>query len=90
MKTVLIVAALVWLPAEAVAQSAARQPNLNGIWQALNTAAWDIQDHPARVGVPAGQGVVEGNDIPYQAWALAKKLENFRNRLTAEDRKSVV
>ena len=60
------------------------RPDLQGVWQALNTAAWDIQDHPARPGVPAGQGVVEGDDIPYQNWAAAKKQENF------EDRKSVV
>jgi len=60
------------------------QPDLQGIWQVLNTAAWDIQDHPGRLGVPAGQGVVVGNDIPYQPWALAKKQENFRNRQTAD------
>lgn len=60
------------------------RPNLQGIWQVLSPAAWDIQDHPARLGVPAGQGVVEGNDIPYQPWALAKKRENFANRLTAD------
>jgi hypothetical protein len=60
------------------------RPNLQGIWQALNTAAWDIQDHSARLGVPAGQGVVEGNEIPYQPWAFAKKQENFANRLTAD------
>jgi hypothetical protein len=58
--------------------------NLNGVWQVLNTAAWDIQDHHAQLGVPAGQGVVEGNDIPYQPGALARKLENFKNRLTAD------
>ena len=60
------------------------RPDLTGIWQAVNTAAWDIQDHIAEKGVPAGQGVVEGNDIPYQPWALAKKQENFKNRLTAD------
>jgi hypothetical protein len=49
------------------------QPDLQGIWQALNTAASDIQDHSARLGVPAGQGVVEGNEIPYQPWAAARK-----------------
>jgi hypothetical protein len=59
-------------------------PDLQGIWQALNTAAWDIQDHGARLGVPAGIGVVEGNEIPYQPWALKKKQENFANRLTAD------
>ena len=60
------------------------QPDLQGIWQVVNTAAWDIQDHAAQLGVPAGQGVVEGNEIPYQPWALVKKQENFENRLTAD------
>jgi hypothetical protein len=58
----------------------------------MNTAAWDIQDHsgelfpglPARFAQPAGVGVVEGNEIPYQPWALAKKQENFARRLTAD------
>src|SRR2546426_6263563 len=35
------------------------QPDLQGIWQVLNTAAWDIQDHAAILGVPSGRGVVE-------------------------------
>ena len=60
------------------------KPDLQGIWQVLNTAAWDVQDHAARKGVPAGQGVVEGNDIPYQPWAAAKKKENFDSRATAD------
>ena len=60
------------------------KPDLQGVWQVLNTAAWDIQDHQARMGVPAGQGVVEGNEIPYQPWALAKKKENVEKRTTAD------
>ena len=28
--------------------------------------------------------MVEGNEIPYQPWALAKKRENFENRRTAD------
>ena len=48
-------------------------PDLQGIWQVLNTAAWDIEDHGASLGVPAGHGVVEGGAIPYQPAALAKK-----------------
>jgi hypothetical protein len=60
------------------------KPDLQGIWQALNTAALDIQDHSARLGVPAGQGVVEGNEIPYQPWAAAKRKENFEKRATAD------
>jgi len=72
----------------AVPPAQAVHSDLQGIWQALNTAAWDIQDHsaqtfpglPARFGVPAGQGVVEGNEIPYQPWALMRKRENFDRR----------
>src|SRR5438105_6118656 len=65
--------------------------DLNGVWQALVTANWNIQDHDAQPGVhpelmgaygagPAGQSVVEGGEIPYQPWALAKKKENFEKR----------
>jgi len=60
------------------------RPDLNGIWEAVNTAAWDIQDHGGQLGIPPGLGVVEGNEIPYQPWALAKKQENFANRKTAD------
>jgi hypothetical protein len=70
------------------------KPNLNGIWQTLNTANWDLQEHAARSGpvvalgaagaVPAGLSVVEGGDIPYLPAAAAKKKENFENRLTAD------
>ena len=60
------------------------KPNLSGIWQVMNTAAWDIQDHSAQKGIPGGQGVVEGNEIPYQPAAAAKKKENFANRATAD------
>jgi len=60
------------------------KPNLNGIWQTLNAAAWDIQDHSGQLDVHPGQGVVEGNEIPYQTWAAAKKKENFANRKTAD------
>jgi hypothetical protein len=68
--------------------------DLNGIWQALNTANWDIQDHSARQGpvvtlgaafsVPAGAGVVEGNELPYQPWAAEKKKQNAENWLTLD------
>ena len=76
------------------ASSSAEKPNLNGIWQALGTAYWDLQDHPARSGpvlelgaiaaIPAGQSVVEGNEIPYQPWAAAKKKENYDNWLSRD------
>jgi hypothetical protein len=90
--TASIIAAVVFsiAPNPAAAQRSAPprtpdgKPNLQGIWQVLNTAAWDIQDHHARLGVPAGQGVVEGNEIPYQPWALARKQQNLATRLTAD------
>src|SRR5579862_700056 len=69
-------------------------PNLNGIWQALNNANWDIQGHSAAMGpvsalgaaysVAPDIGVVEGNEIPYLPAALAKKKENFANRMTLD------
>jgi hypothetical protein len=72
------------LSSSAVPRMPNGKPSLEGIWQALNTANWDIQDHSGRVGVPAGQGVVEGNEIPYQDWALAKKKDNFEKRATLD------
>jgi hypothetical protein len=93
------------------------RPSLNGIWQALNTANYDLQGHTARPamalmpttrsdeppgtdratpgalplpalrslgavgGVPAGQGVVVGDVIPYQPWAAARQIENAANWL---------
>src|SRR5712691_6179727 len=53
------------------------KPDLSGVWQAMNSAAWDIQNHAARKGVPAGRGVVVGNEIPYQPWAAARQKENL-------------
>jgi hypothetical protein len=68
------------------------RPDLSGIWQVMNHAAWNIQDQNAApgpretpwLGTPASRGVVEGNDIPYQPWARAKKEENYKNRLTLD------
>jgi hypothetical protein len=60
------------------------KPDLSGIWQVLNRAAWDIQDHTGRLDVPPGRGVVEGNEVPYQPWAAKKKEENAAQRKTAD------
>ena len=64
---------------------------MNGIWQAVGTAHWDLQGHAARSGpvvalgalgaIPAGLGVVEGGEIPYQPSALAQQKENAENWL---------
>jgi len=65
-------------------------PDLGGVWQALGTANWDLEDHSAQAGpffqlgaigaIPGGQGVVVGGPIPYKPAALARKKENFANR----------
>jgi hypothetical protein len=60
------------------------KPNLQGIWQVRSRAAYDLQDHAAKHGTPAGKGIVEGGEIPYQPWAAAKKAENFANRQKAD------
>ena len=88
------ISALCQTPAYRAPRTPDGKPNLNGVWQALNTANWDIEDHSAAPGplpalgaagaVPPGQGVVEGGELPYQSWALAKRKENFASRLTAD------
>ncbi len=69
------------------------KPNLNGIWQAMNTANWDLVTHgpsqgPAQYGTflttPPGMGVVEGDTIPYLAEGLRQKKDNFANRWTMD------
>ena len=70
--------------AQTVPRTADGKPDLSGIWQVMNTANFDIQDHSASKGVPAGIGIVDGNEIPYKPDALAKKRQNFANRATAD------
>lgn len=69
------------------------RPNLNGIWQVMNTANWNLEDHPAQAGdprhgaigaIPPGLGLVDGGPIPYQPAAAQKRAENFRNRRTED------
>ena len=95
--------ATLW-PAETEGQGAVYQaprlmgtpnPDLNGIWQAMGTAYWNVEDHPVDPGPfptqlgtwgaqPAGQGIVVGGAIPYQDWALEKRRENFETRLSID------
>ena len=70
------------------------KPDFTGIWQAINSANWDLLPHAARRGpvialgaafsIPAGPGVVEGNEIPYLPEAAAKKRENAANWLARD------
>ncbi len=59
-----------------------RKPDLNGYWQVLGTAHWNLEAHSASEGVPAGFSVVEGGAIPYKPEALARRNENFQKRMT--------
>lgn len=74
-------------PAESELPRLGDRPNLNGVWQAIGTAYWDLEAHSAAglkdfwqlgaiAAVPAGQSVVEGGTIPYLPGALAKREEN--------------
>ena len=66
----------------------AGKPNLNGIWQAMGTAHWNLEDHSASAtpfwqlgalyAVPAGQSVVEGGTIPYLPDGIKKREENMK------------
>jgi hypothetical protein len=84
------------------------KPDLNGLWQAVNSANYDIQAHTAKAAlqmrpgpivpipakevlalgavgsVPSGAGVVEGDELPYTAEGLKKKLENQEQWLTRD------
>ena len=66
----------------------AGHPNMNGIWQAMGTAYWNLEDHSASAtqfwqlgaigAIPAGQSVITepaGGTIPYLPAALKKRDE---------------
>ncbi|WP_126174034.1 hypothetical protein [Altericroceibacterium xinjiangense] len=68
----------------------AGRPNINGIWQVMNTANYDLEPHSAQTApspgaeremgaiaaIPAGRGVVEGGLIPYLPEARERREEN--------------
>ena len=87
LRVICIIALL--LPIRAAAQGTIARmpdgkPDLSGVWQVLNTAAVDLEDHQAEPGAPAGTSVVVDGAIPYQPWALERRKENYANRLTED------
>src|SRR5512139_2274882 len=72
------------------------KPNLNGIWQAMNGAYWDVEPHgaqdapaaPEKLGaigaIPADLGVVEGGQIPYLPPALEQRDKNRKSAPTGD------
>jgi len=81
-------------PAPATPRNADGRPDLNGIWQALDGPNWNIEPHAADFGtvpqlgaidaVPPGTGIVENETIPYKPEALAKRAENYKNRMSLD------
>ena len=73
-------------------------PNLNGVWQTMNNANWNLEPHNAQsnplpaadrllgaIGaVPAGLGVIEGGAIPYKPEAM-ERLNYHRDNVINYD-----
>ena len=78
-------------PAYQAPRLADGRPDLNGIWQSLSEAHWNIEAHAAsqavlpqfgaQFAVPPGIGVVDGGMIPYLPAALEQRNQNFEDRL---------
>ncbi len=70
------------------------KPKLDGVWQALVSANWDIRPHAARAGafaalgargaVPPDIGIVEGGEIPYQEWAVEQQQRNEQDQIALD------
>lgn len=72
-------------------RTADNNPDLNGIWQAVGSAHFDVEGHAADFSpslemgalgaVPGGLGVVVGGEIPYKQEAMAQRQANRENQL---------
>ena len=62
------------------------KPNINGIYQAITSAHWNLEDHPAQAtkfwelgaigAIPPGMSIIEGGTIPYKPEALKVREAN--------------
>src|SRR4051812_38810337 len=79
-------------PAGATVTQPARiagHPNINGVYQSITTANWNLEDHPAQAtqfwqlgaigAIPAGMSIVEGGTIPYKPAALKQRDANRKD-----------
>jgi hypothetical protein len=67
------------------------KPNLNGIWQAVNEANWNLEGHTAEASpvvamgalgaAPASLGVVTDGKIPYRPEAAKQREQNYAKRI---------
>jgi hypothetical protein len=65
------------------------KPNLNGIWQSLNSANWDIQGHAAQSGLvvalgaagaePGGLPALPRDELPHLPDAAKKNKEKLNS-----------
>ena len=60
------------------------KPDLQGIWQAHDRAAYGLEYHDAKFEMPAGPSVVDGGEIPYLPAAREQQRRNFESRATAD------
>jgi len=71
------------------------KPNLNGIWQTMGSANWNLEAHSAQkidsqwqlgalFSIPAGTSVILGGKIPYKPEAL-KQRDEFRAQWPKSD-----
>jgi hypothetical protein len=63
------------------------KPDLQGIWQARNTANAALETHGAAGAIAAGPGVIvdpPDGKIPYKPEAAEKRKQNFENRATED------
>jgi len=77
-----------------IPEAAEGRPDLSGVWQAVNSAHWNLEPHVsdypvllelgAQFAVPPGQGVVDDGSIPYRPEARAERDRRFANRLTED------
>jgi hypothetical protein len=71
-----------WLdqPTQGIPRTADGKPNLQGIWQVRNRAAYGLEYHAASLDILPGKGVVVDGKIPYTPAALARRNQNFEKR----------